>query len=94
MNLMVKIFLIKLKVLIRSCSDFAIPSSVVNFQSMIGAQRKCTCVDVTQDLVDEDDEMFSIFAFSIDPATGSSNDITTLTVIDDDGMSTHAVNIM
>ncbi len=89
---MVKIIIsIKLKVLICSCSDFDIPSSVANFQSMIGTQKKCTYVNVTQDLIDEDDEMFLIFAFSIDPATGFSNDIATLTVIDDDGMSTHAV---
>ena len=60
---------------------------MVNFQSMIGTQRRCTCVDVTQDLIDEDDEIFSIFALSIDPAIGFSSNRTTLTVIDDDGMS-------
>ncbi|XP_064398055.1 uncharacterized protein LOC135344730 isoform X3 [Halichondria panicea] len=67
--------------------DFDILSSMVNFQSMIGTQRRCTCVDVTQDLIDEDDEIFSIFALSIDPAIGFSSNRTTLTVIDDDDFS-------
>lgn len=57
----------------------------MNFQSEIGTQRKCCSVDVKQDLIDEDDELFSIVAFSSDPIVDFESNRTTLTIIDDDG---------
>lgn len=58
---------------------------MVNFQSMSGSQRRCSCIDVKQDLNDEVDEMFSILALSSDPLIGFESNRTTLTIIDDDG---------
>ena len=55
------------------------------FSVMDGLQRKCGCLAIEQDLIDEGDEVFDVVLSSTDSRVSFPTNTATVTIIDDDG---------
>ena len=78
-------------ILSRFHADVEIISGSLVFQSATGQQRRCACVNVKQDIIDEEEEVFTISASSLNPTVGFTSSTAAVVIVDDDGMPSYFI---